>query len=458
MNRTIQINEIAILNRETYKKDELPEIIYYLDTGNLNKNNIEYLQELKTAINKIPSRAQRKVRNNTILYSTVRPNQEHHGIIEKEIKDLIVSTGFTTIDVTDEEVCPKYLYYLLIQNHLINYLHSIAQNSVSSYPSISPNDLGTLTFKIPELYSQKQIAKVLSDLDAKIEVNNQINAKLEAMAKTLYEYWFVQFDFPSPPTPEGGEKEGKPYKSSGGKMVHNEELKREIPEGWGVNSLGDVLDFQRGISYRSSEIKDKEGVPLINLNSFNLDGRYKNKGLKKYSGKYNKSKIVKPNDLIIAITDVTRNADIIGKSFFVPEIFNESDLLISCDTAKVVVDNQDLLYFLNFFFNSKPYHEYIKHFASGTLVLHLNLKGVEWCKIALPDDKLLFQFANKIKPILKRIDNTILENQKLAELRDWLLPMLMNGQITINETKEYVSGDHGELGMVAESREKYDKI
>ena len=209
MNRRIQINEIAILNRETYKKDELPEIIYYLDTGNLNKNNIEYLQELKTAIDKIPSRAQRKVRNNTILYSTVRPNQEHHGIIEKEIKDLIVSTGFTTIDVTDEEVCPKYLYYLLIQNHLTNYLHSIAQNSVSSYPSISPNDLGTLTFKIPELYSQKQIAKVLSDLDAKIEVNNQINAKLEAMAKALYEYWFVQFDFPSPPTPKG-----EPYKRS----------------------------------------------------------------------------------------------------------------------------------------------------------------------------------------------------------------------------------------------------
>ncbi|NGZ90739.1 restriction endonuclease subunit S [Psychroflexus maritimus] len=393
-----------------------------------------------------------KFRNEDVLVAKITPCLENgktaYVDILNEGEVAFGSSEFIVLRST-KLTDPHYVYYLSISPTFRKRAISCMEGT-SGRQRVNENTLKNFELPFPDVNYQKQIAKVLSDLDAKIEVNNQINAKLEAMAKSLYEYWFVQFDFPSPPTPEGGAIQGKPYKSSGGKMVYNDELKREIPEGWEVKSLGDVLDFQRGISYRSSEIKDKEGVPLINLNSFNLDGRYKNKGLKKYSGKYNKSKIVKANDLIIAITDVTRNADIIGKSFFVPEIFDDRDLLISCDTAKVEVNNQDLLYFLNFFFNSKPYHEYIKHFASGTLVLHLNLKGVEWCKIALPDDKLLFQFTNKIKPILKRIDNTILENQKLADLRDWLLPMLMNGQVSVGDAMEYQSSGDSELGVVAE--------
>lgn len=461
MNRTIQINEIAILNRETYKKDELPEIIYYLDTGNLNKNNIEYLQELKTAINKIPSRAQRKVRNNTILYSTVRPNQEHHGIIEKEIKDLIVSTGFTSIDVTDEEVCPKYLYYLLIQNHLTNYLHSIAQNSVSSYPSISPNDLGTLTFKIPELYSQKQIAKVLSDLDAKIEVNNQINAKLEALAKTLYEYWFVQFDFPSPPTPEGGEKEGKPYKSSGGKMVYNEELKREIPEGWGVVKIKDFIKTDKSGDWGKTE-KHKNYVKEVNcirgadLNG--LNGQGKVNAPKRFILEKNQHKLLNSGDLIIEISGGSPTQSTGRLGMIIDETFERFNNDLICSNFCRALSLKDEKFVFNFVqMWSRLYDAGVLFGWEGKTsgIKNLLLENfMSKYTVIKPNSELVDNYHNKVRPFYSKIQKNLIENQKLAELRDWLLPMLMNGQVSVGEAKEYVSGDHGELGMVAEEKGK----
>jgi type I restriction enzyme S subunit len=277
-----------------------------------------------------------------------------------------------------------------------------------------------LEFPLIPLKNQQKIAKVLSDLDAKIELNNKINAELEAMAKLIYDYWFVQFEFPN--------EEGKPYKSSGGKMVWNEELKREVPEGWEVKELGTELTVQRGISYKSSEIND-DGIAMINLNSFNLNGTFKPSGIKKYSGKYSDKNLVSEGDLLIAITDVTRNADIIGKAIIVPNYYSE--LVISMDIAKISPSKKLSESFLMMLFNSNQYHNYIKWFASGTIVLHLNLDGMNWYKTEIPPKSLLNKFDSILLPITSRIAETNKQNQKLAELRDWLLPMLMNGQVKV---------------------------
>jgi len=126
MNKIIQVKDIAVLNQDTYKKDEFPAVIQYLDTSSLIKNRVESYQMLHTDTDIIPSRAQRKVKQNTILYSTVRPNQEHYGIIESIPQNIVVSTGFTTLDVIDDSVNPKYLFYLLAQPHITDYLHTIA--------------------------------------------------------------------------------------------------------------------------------------------------------------------------------------------------------------------------------------------------------------------------------------------------------------------------------------------
>jgi type I restriction enzyme S subunit len=281
--------------------------------------------------------------------------------------------------------------------------------------------LKDVEFEFPDFKEQKSIAVILRSLDKKIELNNKINAELEAMAKLIYDYWFVQFDFP--------DANGKPYKSSGGKMVYNEELMREIPDGWEVKPLSELISFERGISYKSREITEK-GIPMINLNSFNLSGRYKNKGLKYFTGSYKENKVVSAGDLVIAITDVTRNADIIGKAFTIPDLFDD-DILISCDVAKVIPSSLVNAQFLEPLFNSEHYHRYIKYFASGTLVLHLNLDGVNWYEIPLPPIDILNKYRRLRKDIDKKLTLAIHENKQLVELRDWLLPMLMNGQVTI---------------------------
>jgi type I restriction enzyme S subunit len=206
-------------------------------------------------------------------------------------------------------------------------------------------------------------------------------------------------------------------------------LKRDIPEGWEVKLLGTEIEIQRGISYTSKEING-DGIPMISLNSFNLNGTYKPEGIKKYSGKYTEKNNTKPGDLLIAATDVTRNADIIGRAILVPDYYN-GDLVFSMDIAKIISKNIPSS-FLMMLFNSNHYHNYIKWYASGTIVLHLNLDGTKRYNIELPPKELLKKYDSLYQPIANRIYKTAIENQKLTELRDWLLPMLMNGQVKVS--------------------------
>lgn len=275
---------------------------------------------------------------------------------------------------------------------------------------------------IPIPNNPKYIYQFLSNLDKKIVLNKQINARLEEMAKTLYDYWFVQFDFP--------DANGKPYKSSGGEMVFDETLKRKIPKGWEVKSLGTHITIKRGISYKSNEIKDT-GIPFINLNSFYLDGKFKFEGTKFFTGKIKNDDFISSGDLLIAVTDVTRNADIIGKAFILPDLFNNSPVM-SCDVAKISSSELNNFY-LERLFNSSSYHEYIKYFASGTLVLHLDIKGISWFDAYIPPKILLDKFEDFCRDIHLRIVETEKQNYRLTQLRDFLLPMLMNGQVSVAE-------------------------
>ncbi len=309
----------------------------------------------------------------------------------------------------------KYIYYLIQILWLNN------KKSGSWVPTMNRNHLHplkVLTFE--DTKYQQKIASVLSNLDSKIELNNKINIELEKMAKTLYDYWFVQFDFP--------DENWKPYKSSGGKMVWSEELKREIPEGWEVKKLWNEIEIQRGISYTSKEI-NWDWIPMINLNSFNLDGTYKAQWIKIYSGKFKHNNIVKSWDLLIAATDVTREADIIGKAILVPDYY-KNELLFSMDIAKIISKNIPSS-FLMMLFNSNHYHNYIKWYATWTIVLHLNLDWIKRYNLEIPPSYLLKKFDDLYQPIANKIYLSSEENKKLAELRDGLLPMLMNGQVSV---------------------------
>jgi type I restriction enzyme S subunit len=267
------------------------------------------------------------------------------------------------------------------------------------------------------------------------------------MSKLIYDYWFVQFEFPN--------ENGKPYKSSGGKMVWNEELKREVPEGWEIVELRKYLTSKRGISYNGKDLID-EGIPMINLNSFNLDSTYKPAGIKSFSGECNESKTLNPFDLVMCNTQQTSldpKKDIIGKSFLVPDIF-ETGVVSSHHVTTIAVNKEILKYYLNSLFNTEYFHRYISGYATGTNILGLNFEGVLSYLTAIPSDDLLSKFKEIILNNEKFKSKTIKENGKLVELRDWLLPMLMNGQVKVEKQGEYKLNE--KMSMAAESKGRYE--
>ena len=347
-----------------------------------------------------------------------------------------VNESFWTVDtiyysiIDKSKAEPYYLYRyltLLDLNHL---------NSGTGVPSMTFGAYYDIPIKLPNLSTQKQIAKVLSDLDAKIEVNNNINQELEAMAKTLYDYWFVQFDFP--------DANGKPYKSSGGTMVFNEELKREIPEGWEDGVFEDVANIIGGSTPSkadSANFTTEDGTPWITPKDLSNNkgkkyitrGEYDvtEQGIKKGSLKLMPSGTVLLSSrapigyLAIAREAVTTNQ---GFKSFVPKAYFTSEFL---------------------YYQIKNKIPLIEARSGGSTFKEVSASTLKTIKIITPPEEVIKMYQTNAKPVFNKQNLLEKENQKLSELRDWLLPMLMNGQVT-------VSAVESELGMVTEGGLKYD--
>ena len=317
----------------------------------------------------------------------------------------------------------RYIWQYVSSKRFIEYVNTIKTGS--SIPHISGNQIANFPIFVPDSKAQKKIADVLSSLDDKIALNRRMNEKLEQMAKRLYDHWFVQFDFPN--------AEGKPYKASGGKMVLNETLKREIPAGWEVKKLGELFTTNRGVSYSTKTITGDVGIPMINLASFSPDGSYKIDGTKVYTGEYTQEKVLKPFDLVMCNTQQTAidfSKDIIGKALLVPDIF-EGDITSSHHVNTLKVHDEKLKFYLYRVFNTDYFHAYISHFASGTNIMGLDFAGVENYTAVIPCDEILSKFADFTLNIEKKKSEIIRENTKLIALRDRLLPLLMNGQVEV---------------------------
>ena len=184
--KLIRLGDICITNKNSYSSKDNWKFVNYLDTGSLTENKITELQYINIETDKIPSRARRKVIKNSILYSTVRPNQLHYGIIKEPVDNLLVSTGFTVIDVDINKAIPEFVYYLLTQNNTTEQLQAIAEQSVSTYPSIKPSDIENLEFKLPNLIIQNKIVSILDTIDSKICQNEKINKNLEEQLSALF--------------------------------------------------------------------------------------------------------------------------------------------------------------------------------------------------------------------------------------------------------------------------------
>ena len=343
------------------------------------------------------------------------------------------AVGIVRVDQSLADV--NYLYYYFFQNSVNEYINKLS--SQSSQPNLNLELLGNLEFKSRKLESQQKIATVLSALDDKIELNNQINTELEAMAKTLYDYWFVQFDFP--------DENGKPYQSSGGKMVFNDILKREIPEGWGnmiINDLGSVIGGSTPSKANPQNFCDN-GIPWITPKdlSMNIGNKFISNGELDVSalGLKDASLNILPLNSVLMSSRAPIGYLAINRKECTT---NQGFKSIVCDKGYA----SEYVYYV-----LKNNMKIIEANASGSTFKEISGSVFKSIDIIKPDKEVLSHFREKVAPIFKKQNNLEKQNQELAQLRDWLLPMLMNGQVRVGEC------DEEDLGLVAEEKGEYKK-
>ncbi len=309
---------------------------------------------------------------------------------------------------------PYFIFYLL------KLLDFSSLNSGSAQPSLNRNFLYPIPIKVPKALEQRKISKVLSVLDNKIDLNNRITADLEAMAKVLYDYWFVQFDFPN--------KNGNPYKSSGGKMVYNEKLKQKIPNGWKVESLTNLaLSLVRGISPKYVE---DGGISVLNqkcIRNKSIDFSLARKH--DFFSKKVDSKLIQVGDILVNSTGVGT----LGRVAIVKRL-EESITTVDSHITIVRIDHEKA---------NPTYAGYalaerqsdIEQFGQGsTGQTELSRENLGKLMLIIPEKEMQCDFETILRPILQKISANEKENQELILLRDFLLPRLITGQVKVHDS------------------------
>ena len=329
-----------------------------------------------------------------------------------------------------------FLFY-----YLKNYVSNIKKRSQGSvFDTINLASFDLMEIEYPQdIKDQQKITSVLSALDSKIELNNKINEELEAMAKTIYDYWFVQFDFPN--------AKGKPYKSSGGKMVWNEELKREIPEGWEVKPISEIIEVKDGThdSPKSTEF----GYRLItskNLQKQGLDFESVNFISEEDYMAINKRSKVDTGDILFSMIGN------IGTVYKVEE--TEINFAVKNVALYKTSQNSEYKNFVHMYLKSIDMDRYLKNTISGSIQKFIGLGSLRNTPF-LVNDLLIKKYVKATNSVFEQLENLKKENQQLTSLRDWLLPMLMNGQVKVGDAEKMLEE---KLSMAAEAEEKYPKI
>ena len=314
----------------------------------------------------------------------------------------------------DKSKCiPTYLLYSLMSEYVQLQIRRINRTG-SIVSNLNISSLKELKILLHNFEEQSKIATILSSIDDKISLNNQINQELEAMAKTLYDYWFVQFDFP--------DQNGKPYKSSGGKMVYNPELKREIPEGWGVAKVEDIAQTGSGGTPKSTNVSyySNGEIPWINSGELEQTVITSTSNFITEEGLNNSSaKLFPSGTILVAMYGATA-----GKVSFLT--FEASTNQAIC--AIMLTDIRMRYYLKNVI---EDLYQYLVKLSTGSARDNLSQDMIKNIKVVIPSNDILDRFYDFSNNIIKEITKKQQENEQLTQLRDWLLPMLMNGQVKV---------------------------
>ena len=374
---------------------------YILDNDPTKKTSREEYLKYKKPLGK-----------HTILYSidgTIGNIARYRG------EKCVLGKGACYLNCNPQIVESSYLYYQLQGPHFKSYIHLMSTGSTIKH--ISLKTMREYVFELPSLTDQRRIASILSSLDRKIELNNKINADLEEMAQAIFKNWFVDFE---------------PFKD--GKFVDSE--LGMIPEGWKVISLNEILDNVSGYSYKGSELQSSN-IAMATIKNFERKGGFKTEGYKEIviSKKIKESQFVDMFDVLVAHTDLTQNAEIVGNPAIVLSKGGYEKLIMSMDLTKVISKKDGvtngLLYCI---LSTSRFKEHALGYVNGTTVLHMSKKAVPEYTCAFPSDiNQIKDLCLTLDSIYKRMAVTYEENSRLSLLRDTLLPRLMSGELEVPE-------------------------
>ena len=389
-----RLGNICKTNLQTYSPSEQWPFVNYLDTGNITENRISEIQHIIKGQDILPSRARRKVSVNDILYSTVRPNQRHYGIVKNVLPNMLVSTGFIVITANKAVADSDFLYYYLSQNKIVENLHAMGEQSVSAYPSIKSSDIEGLELLLPPLVEQVEIGQTLRILDEKIAINVKINHHLEQMAQAIFKSWFVDFE---------------PWD---GVMPKDW---REVPLG----SLVQCIDNRGKTPPLASQLTD---FPVIDVKALSGNQRvidFNNCTKFVKAETYNswfRSGHPKPYDILLSTVGSLAEMKLFyGKR--------------GCIAQNVVAFRTEIPFYLY------QYLQYIKDdlisYNIGSVQPSIKVTHIIKHPILIPAGDLLQQFNEIIHPMIEVIYTNHCQSEHLAALRDTLLPRLMSGELSV---------------------------
>lgn len=381
--RKIRLGDACTTNMDSHFSKEKWDFVNYLDTGSITDNKIESIKYIDVMKEKLPSRARRKVKKNSIIYSTVRPNQRHFGIIKSQPENFLVSTGFAVIDTDPQVLDADFLYYLLTQAPIVETLQAIAEQSTSAYPSIKPSDIENLEIEIPDLATQKKIADILGSLDRKITKNTEINKNLLEQAQALYKDRFLDL---------------QPFDD-------------EMPLDWHLGTVSEII-----------ELHDSKRVPLSSRERANIAKIYPYYGatsVMDYVDRYLFDGIY----LLLA-----EDGTVIDSKGFPILQYVEGKFWVNNHAHIITGKNGftvESLYLLLSLTN-------IQSYVTGAVQPKISQANLNKVTVMIPSEKELSIFDSIIQPIFAQIRNLRTENTRLAATRDTLLPKLMSGELDIS--------------------------
>lgn len=382
-----ELSEAIKTNVESINQGYPHEEILYLDTGSITKGKIEQLQHLR--MQEAPSRARRLAKHEDIVYSSVRPIQRHYGFIEHPSDNLVVSTGFVVITCKKNKVDPKFTYYYLTLDQIVEELDIIAEASTSTYPSLKPSDIEKLVVKFPvDVTEQRAIADVLTCLDDKIDLLHRQNKTLEAMGETLFRQWFVE----------------------------------DAQENWTDCSVSDFADHAKEnvipqnhadnlFSHYSIPSFDNERRPTLEPGREILSNKFK----------------VLPYSILVSKLNPRT-----PRIWPICELSNDNSI---CSTEFQVIKpkSQDLFGFILFLLRSNEATDALIMAASGTSGSHQRVRPEDILNIGikLPSETLAKKFSDLVMPNITKMQANLSQIQTLEKLRDTLLPKLLSGEVKV---------------------------